>query len=86
MNEVEKRIEIGKDFVSMHKSPINQWTEYLQHPTMAETDDIYELIYYKLKDGVYGSVADIGNGEFETEISLFESKSGHFEIFNFEII
>lgn len=83
-----KRIEIAKEFISLHKNDdVYDWFAML--PGTANSDeDKYSQVYYRLEDGTYGDVTDNTEydddgeivaepTEFKIEISRFDSKSGN---------
>lgn len=66
------RCKIAKEFIELHKNPVEEWA-----PFFDDSDDQYLDIYYQLVDGEYGCVS---GGQIE--ISSFESKTRNPVIFD----
>ena len=82
MNLTDKqRREIAQELISLHAdNDINNWFPL----TDFDHDKKLLDIYYKLTDGVFGTVdIDLSEHTAAVEISRFESKSGNPVIFNF---
>tara|TARA_R100000654_G_scaffold116_1_gene459 strand:- start:155 stop:433 length:279 start_codon:yes stop_codon:yes gene_type:complete len=79
-----EKIQIAKDFVSLHKHDIEAWS-----PLNLHADQKYLQIYQNLVNSVYGGEEYYDSGEgylcLEVEISQFDSMSGHTHHFEVEI-
>ena len=79
-----EKIEIAKDFVSLHKHGIEAWS-----PLNLNADQKYLQIYQNLINSVYGgteySESEKGYPCLEVEISKYDSMSGHTHTFEVEI-
>jgi len=76
---MQTRIQLAKDFVSMHKNAnIDDW-----QPLYIFGNSKYLAIYHNLIDGVYGNTGS-DDEDRAVEISSHESKTGNSILFDID--
>ena len=78
----DKKIEIAKEFVDLHRIGLNAWSPKYQLPSMSDEAALLE-IYYNLVGDAYGNTENNGMGELTIEIDSRDSMSGNPVLFDF---
>ena len=79
---LQKKIDIAKLFVDLHRYGLNAWSPKYQLPSMSDEAALLQ-IYYNLVGGEYGNTENNGMGELTIEIDSHDSISGNPVLFNF---